>query len=232
MSQPKAEVSQGTAEANFLKEHHVLRAAAATIVRLGFRPPNAKALKSLGNLGRVQGLSEGSIIGTDLAYPDAASGGLVYEHANGGRWLGYDFKRPTELGDKRKQALPEQLAKGQLFGVMLDEVNGYDAGQKTPDSLLNLRNIDHLLRFTTASQESLVETGMLVPTTYREAYGEAGVYEQYAEDLDRRALTDQPIHAVTPKGNTLVLIFDGTSNASNNGPVDADRQLDRGMRIA
>jgi hypothetical protein len=97
-----------------------------------------------------------------------------------------------------------------------------------------MNNMEHLLRITPASVETLVGEGMLAPTTYQQAYEQVGVYEQFAEDLTKRRLNDEPIHSVTPKGNTLVWLFDmsGDPDPESEPDVVLERELGRGLRIA
>jgi hypothetical protein len=80
----------------------------------------------------------------------------------------------------------------------------------------------------------LVGEGMLAATTYQQAYEEVGAYEQFAEDLTRRRLNDEPLHSVTPKGNTLVWILDmsGDPDPEPKPDLALERELGRGLRIA
>ncbi len=194
--------------------------------------PTAKAVRSLKNAHNMQGLFERAIISSDLAYPGAPDGGLVYECAEGGEWVGYDFQRQRERngGDKKRRPIMH----GKLFAALLDEVNGHDPEERTPDSLLDLSTVDHASQFVVANEKRLVTNGMLMPMTYREAYAQVGAYEQYAEDLDRRSLSDELVHTVTPKGHTLVFVL-GANIMSGLPPLharDIDRHLDDGMRLA
>jgi|GEM_PF-2568669 len=227
--------------ADHLKGHKLQRKAA----NLAFKPMlrlallakgHPRILRDLKNPGAGQGLLEGSILGGRLAYPDEETGGgLLHTQAEAGQWLGYDFRRPTEFPQSRNQKEPpRQLFEGKLFGIMLDEIMGNDANQKTPNSLLRITDLEHVLRFAAPSIDTLVDNEFLVPTTYQQAYQQVGVYERYAADLSQRGLTDQPLHAVTPKGNTLIFLMPafGAPSPKSEPQTAADLEFMPGLRPA
>jgi hypothetical protein len=180
--------------------------------------------------GRIQSLLRGSIISSPLAYPDSEVGGLIYESANGGEWLGFDFRRPTESPDKPPHAR-HQLWSGNLYGIRLDEIEGNAADHQTSAAILDQYSLDDVLRHTSRmSMEALVEIGFVAPTTYESAYKAAGLSEQHGDDLRRRGLTDELVHTVTPKGNRLVVLLPSSLEDSTSG-LD-DFVVPRGFNLA
>lgn len=178
------------------------------------------------------GLSEGAIIGGHLAFPDIdeeadnTSSKLVYDQAHAGEWLAYEFAEPRPPNEREAGPLFE----GKLFAVMLDEVMDNPADRKTPPTMLRLVDLDHFLKLAAPSFEELVDCGFVEPTTYRQAYEQAGTYEQYAGELDGRGLTDQLVHTVTPKGNTLIFLLpaSGSPRPKSQTEYGADLSLAHG----
>lgn len=180
--------------------------------------------------GKIQSLLRGSIIASPLTYPDAGVGGLLYESANGGEWLGFDFRRPTESPEKPPHAR-HQLWSGNLYGIRLDEIEGNAADQQTSAAVLDQYSLnDVCLHTSRMTMEALVEIGFVAPTTYEGAYEAAGLRDQYGEDLRRRGLTDELVHTVTAKGNRMVVLIPPSPEDSNSG-LD-DFEVPRGFDLA
>lgn len=183
---------------DFLSRHRIIKACAQLSLNLvGW--PLRKAIRE------QPGLLEGSIIHSNTLFHPDTDGTPTYTHATGIDWLAYDFLRPKVLRPY-KDGQYRQFRKGRLYAFLIDEVQGNKADDKTPLGLLQFLDIDHILGFEKPSIETLVNEELVIPTTYGDAYKRVGEYERYAEELESRQLTNDAIHQVTPKGNTLIFL--------------------------
>ncbi len=151
------------------------------------------------------GFLEDSIISPDLYHPNSEDTSLELSSADAGRWIGYDFHRPEELGWKNKDT-GKQKSEGRLGVFDLYEVTGNSPDTYTPTMLLNVFDLEHLLHVDFMPLEEVLEKGYLRETTYHQAYERVGLWEKYRQGIVLAGLADTQIYTVTPKGNSLVFL--------------------------
>jgi len=156
------------------------------------------------------GLLEDSIISDKLHVPNKERTSLELKSTVAGRFVSYDFHRPEEFKSAAKKR-DIQNGSGRLVVFALDEIKDNDKNDYTPTDLFNYFDILHIMSFDSYSPEDAIKEGYLKETTYRNAYKKVGLYnDRNAMFLELQGLSDQPIYAVTPKGNTVVaLLTDG-----------------------
>ncbi len=154
----------------------------------------------------MSGLIEGAIIGSTVSFPVANSDKprVEYEKAPGGRWVGYDFNRPSEFPTINAKHGVKQLTRGRLVAFLLDRVMDNEPEERTPTASVDFTSLDDVFSFDTPTIDELVDAGMLRLTTQGEAYERVGLYDVYGEELSSRSVEDDPVFQVTPKGNSLV----------------------------
>lgn len=154
--------------------------------------------------GRI-GMLEDSIFSYDLYYPNDGGTSLDYKSAAAGRWVGYDFHRKKEFGNKAKQT-----SEGRLAAFMLEEVKDSGPDDYSPTGLANLYDIDHLFHLEIPPIDDLLKEGFVRETSYRVAFEKVGILDKYKQYLGLAAALEKPVYTVTPKGNGLVgLMRDG-----------------------
>lgn len=166
--------------------------------------PSIQNLRIIRAAIHLEGLISGAIIAPSLCYPDQSGERLVHDIAETGQWLAYDFNRPGALGRKYKKSPTPLRTEGKLSAFFVEEFMDNPADALTPTGTLNMTNPEHTSSTAPTNMEELAAEGLVVSTTYGEAYEAAGLYDQFSEDLSARNLEDQPVFSVTPKGNTLV----------------------------
>ena len=152
----------------------------------------------------IHGLTEGSILSAHLAHP--AEEGFVYEQAENGDWLGYDFNRPKDRVCRQRNGEMRLLCGGRLGGFLIEAVKANPSDVRTPTRLLNLFDLTQIYSFDFMTGESATEAGLVMSTTYTKAYKAVGAYEQFADNLHELGVADEQVHQVTPKGNGLVFL--------------------------
>lgn len=152
------------------------------------------------------GFLEDSILNPHLYHPNREGASLEISSAVAGRYVGYDFHRPQEFGFKDR-AHERQKVEGKLCLFALDEIKDNNASIRTPTRLLNIFDINHFLSLDFPSLEQAIEQGYLQETTYREAYTRVGLYGKYRLSLAHSEVVDKPVYAVTPKGNSVVVLM-------------------------
>lgn len=154
------------------------------------------------------GLLTGAIFNQDLFAPTVDESQLEYKTTRAGTWLGYDFDRPKQFGEKVKEA-GKQHKQGRLLVFDLDEVADHSAEEYTPTGFFNLFNPNHLLQFDILPVSELIAKGYVAETTYNAAFERAGLTDKYREDLEQ--MGEHKIYVITPKGNGLVFLEMGES---------------------
>lgn len=168
---------------------------------------------------RTTGLLEGAILASRLCYPSKEIGSLVFRQAHAGQFLGFDFNRPLEFPMAAQREDFKQEHEGNLWGLMLDEVQGKPSSERTPTHLPNVFSIDHILSLDKRSTEALLDEGMLERVTHAEAYDRVGAGAHIPE-LRSRSVDTEYVHQVTPKGNALLrLVPDGGSSTPKPDPA-------------
>lgn len=202
----------------FLRTHRVIRTLHIKLIQslwLGYlfltpkgrdhlRDPLLKTL--LFNREQRSGFLENSILNPQLYHPNKGGLSLELSSAPAGRWVGFDFYRPKEFGLKQ-DAFERQKYEGKLAIADLPEIKDNDASQYTPTNLYELFDIVHILSMEHPPVEKVVEKGYLKETTYGEAFDKVGLLSKYKATLILNNLVDEPLYAVTPKGNGVVFVF-------------------------
>lgn len=152
------------------------------------------------------GLLEDSIFSNDLFFPNKEGTSLDHETAVAGRYVGYDFRRPTEFGKKVKEKGRNMVNDARLFSIPLTEIIDNPRDKYTPTSLLDIYTLEDMLLFQPATIDDLFEYGFVSQTTYKEAYDRVGLYNKFKSFIELGQIADKPVYQVTPKGNTLVIL--------------------------
>lgn len=152
------------------------------------------------------GLLEDSIFSNELFFPNKEESSLEHESAVAGRYIGYDFRRPTEFGKKVKEKGSNIIRDARLLAVPLREVIDNPPDKYTPTSLLDIYTVEHICLLQPTTIDDLVKDGLAEQTTYKEAYHRVGLYNKYRSFIELGQIADKPVYRVTPKGNTLVIL--------------------------
>lgn len=149
------------------------------------------------------GLLENSILSNTLYYPNDEEASLSSDQAVAGRWVAYDFDRPLEFGGKFKGEA-WQKKEGKLWCFPLEEILDNNPDQHTPTSLPDWLEWNHLRQLSTPSIEELINWGLMIESTYREAYATVGLLEKYRTIMILDRVLDEKVYVITPKGNGLI----------------------------
>lgn len=154
------------------------------------------------------GLCEDAIFAPRLCYPsDETNGSLVRGDARADQYLAYDFKRPNFFPLANVDPDFTIESEGILYGVMHKGVLARSKDDPSRFSLAKWLSADMLLSTKFVDIETLVSEEMVVRRTHEEAYEIAGA-TNYIDDLRSRGMATLPVHQVTPKGHSLVLLGD------------------------
>lgn len=209
----------------YLDRHKLTKHAANMALRLtmyglayyhfGF---NSETRKMIKDPEQRVGMLEGSIIAPRLCYPDAGIGSLIFEQAQAGQLLSYDFKRPEEFPLSVNSPTFSQISEGSLWISAPDSIRDHPADKKTLIDLNYPLSIDNVLTADKRYPDDLVDEGMLIRTTHAEAYESVGATD-YIDDLRARSVDREPVYQVTPKGNTVMhLMPDGGDTTPKTNP--------------
>lgn len=187
-----------------LKNHKVQAKLNSLVLRALFR-----ARLGRHNPANEVGFLEGSMIANPLWHQNEDTYSIVMTSSNtaGGRWVGYDYRRPIVFPDEDFTNLTNR---GRFTVFDLEEVRDKEANDLTPVGLFNARNLDQALQVDFPTVDELIDREFIIQTSYGKAFEVLGSYDEYSEELRSRSLIDEPVFQVTPKGNTLVyLLADG-----------------------
>ncbi|MBI2665385.1 hypothetical protein HYX12_02065 [Candidatus Woesearchaeota archaeon] len=160
--------------------------------------------------GRI-GLLENAILQNPLHHPVDESNTLEETTTLAGAWNAYDFRRRSEFSRK---ANPK--SSGTIISLFPDQIRDYSPDTYTPTGYVDLIWAENALLMEKLSLSELLERGLLIETTYEEAFARAGVLRRFSYQLVTKDIGDKPVFQVTPKGNGLVyLINNGGDEVKN-----------------
>ena len=165
-----------------------------------------EARRFLWNREKRVGLLEDSIFSNDLFFPNKEETSLTHETAVAGRYIGYDFRRPTEFGKRVKEKESNIVKDARLFSAPLREIIDNTPDKYTPTALFDIYSLEHLIVLQPTTLEELIQDGLAEKTTYKEAYNRVGLYNKFKLFIELEQIADKPVYRVTPKGNTLVIL--------------------------
>lgn len=148
------------------------------------------------------GLLMDSIFENPLYVPDKDNISLEKLQNVAGRWVGYDFRRKSEFGQRAQRGM-----KGRLTAFPLEEIIGNAPEEHTPTRLVEPLYFPHFLQLTTPTIQELLDWGLAEVTTYEQAYEKAGLGERFGSVLATEGIADKSVYRVTPKGNGLILLL-------------------------
>ncbi len=197
---------------DFFKRHYFHRKAASLVGKfiftayVLFTPKGWDAIKERGNIfarRNLVGLLENSILQNELYIPGEEGGSLSFEEAKSpGHYVSFDFRRKEEFGEHAMQK-----DEGSLYSFFLDEIKYNPPNKFTPTDLLQILDVEHLFEFDKPSLDDLIKQGLVIQTTYKEAYDRAGYYTIHKNSMDVLNVADRQVFQITPKGNTLVFLI-------------------------
>jgi hypothetical protein len=204
-----------------LRRHRIAKRLSELVLKTAVRVRFGESHRSVKPYQKI-GLLEGSIIGSEVSYPDEDSDGtkVCYHAGKGGQLLGYDFRKPEIFSKDFKEDYIPAVSEGSITAFLIDEVKDNDPDKLTPISLFRFFDMSHLLTLNTYTVGELEDHGLVRQKTHREAYEHMGLYDAYAEDLSRRRMQDAPVFQITPKGNTLVFL---TGSSGDQTPQEQKR---------
>ena len=173
------------------------------------RVDETNALEILTKKEARTGFLEGSMIGNPLYVPSEDEFGMRPEKAPPGRYVGFDFRRPSEFGSPKKEKI-KQTYQGKLVSFPLNELANNHPSRYTPTGYLEIFDVAHYLQIEYSNMDDLLSYGFVEQMNYRKAFKLSGYLGNYEQLLKERSIIDEPVYSITPKGNGLVfLVSDG-----------------------
>lgn len=145
------------------------------------------------------GLTDGSIVQTDLYFPNKETNSLNYEQTLLGRWCAYDFQIKSIVGRKAVDFKKDR----KLLAFPLEAIIENSPDSYTPLGLCDPYSLD-FLEAVFPSMTELISLGLAKETTYGAAFEYVGKFRQYHDALRSELIIDKPVYQVTPKGNGLI----------------------------
>ena len=190
---------------DYLRRHKVARFTTKLVYQVMLRQArNGHPLKN----EDLAGFYKGAIIENPLLHPQENEW-INLTQAQPGRYAGYDFLLPEKFTqfDKETRERFTPIIEGRLGAFVLDQIIDNEPDDETPNGFFSLTNFDQVLSIDFLSPQQLLELGMLRQTSYQEAYKKVGLYDKFGEELKARRVAEDPVYQITPKGNTLVVLF-------------------------
>jgi len=156
------------------------------------------------------GLLESSIFQNPLYIPNEYNS-MERRGTVTGRWIGYDFNRPGEFGKNCRQ-----LQEGRLVSFLLNEIKDNPASTYTSTEIIDVfHKIEHIAQLELPPIDYLKENGLIVQTTYAQAYQNVNLFQKYEKAMNLERITNDVVYQITPKGNSLVFLARGGGDYSS-----------------